>query len=510
MTLAISASNLLSRVTRSNLAGRDGLRKISMSLRFSDADDGDGGGLINRLFRPVVRFLGWAISGIIRGLGFSATKIFQWFVNGVSAVYRFDWNRSDAEIRQLQRNNNLAMASIWGSFVGQGLGWLAGIAVGAGVAYLCPVIGGGALARTIAASVGTEALSELYFGLRGAVGQTIRSVGSNSLLAAYMQVRRLIKRAPPGWLEGLFGEDSGRFLREQWGNEGGPDMSLANLVEERTEAIGGDALRVFVESLLDESWDNFMEAGFIVAAELDEAYAQHKQQELLSGLGPSRGVELTPDREANQEMLYLEGPERLVKQQAINALNTHRMVYNRDMGQIVGQPAEDWYRARFQRRQATIVFRGVAAPPWRESNGNRVKEASYSIPDCRSGVSWADLKSACRPYQWGEWRATAKLDNGRQMAVYGATSQEAQNTLERLLRLSTASIIALNVSQEKIRNIKLKKYPTQLYPAFATLLIRIPSTDAVGRTELDGDTWDQDKRRWAIWRDEEPDDFVWR
>ena len=510
MTLVIRASNLFSRIERSRLVGGDGIRKISTSLRFSTADDEEEGGIIQRIIRPAVRFLGWAISGIIRGLGFSATKIFQWFVNGVNALYRFDWNRSDAEIRQLQRNNNLAMASIWGSVTGQGLGWLAGIAVGAGVAYLCPVIGGGALAKSIAATVGTEALEELYFGLRSAIGQTVRSVGSNSLLSAYMQIRRLIKNAPPGWLETIFGDENAQFLREQWGREGGPDMSLANLTETKIESIGSDALRVFIESALDESWDSFMEAGFIVAAELDTAYAQHQQQESISGLGPSRGIELVPDKQARGETLYLEGPEKLVKQQAITALNTHRLVYNRDVGQVVGQPAGDWYRAGFQRRQATIVFRSVAEPPWRNSDGSRVTEASYSIPDCKAGVSWAELQAACRPYQWGPHRATAKLDNGRQMAVYGATDQEAENALERLLRLSTANIVALNTSEEKRRNPKLKKYPTQVYPAFATLLVRVPSVDGAGRTDLDGTSWDEDKRRWPIWSEQQPDDFVWR
>jgi hypothetical protein len=71
-------------------------------------------------------------------------------------------------------------------------------------------------------------------------------------------------------------------------------------------------------------------------------------------------------------------------------------------------------------------------------------------------VTWADLKAFVKPYNWGEWRATANLKSGRQMAIYGANAQEAENTLERLLRLSTDEIVTLTTSQEKRRNIKLK------------------------------------------------------
>jgi hypothetical protein len=125
------------------------------------------------------------------------------------------------------------------------------------------------------------------------------------------------------------------------------------------------------------------------------------------------------------------------------------------------------------------------------------------------GSEWADLKQWCRPYQWGEFRANANLDNGRQMAVYGATAQEAEQTLKRLLNLSTANLVTLSITQEKERNIKLKKHPTRMYPAFATLLFRTPSVDLTGRTDLSGDTWDERKERVPIWRDEEPDEIDW-
>lgn len=507
--LAIKATSLLSRAKRKGITGGKP-RRISTALKFSEAGQGSSGGnIVQRVFRPLARFAGWAIKQILSGLTISVTAIFQWVVNGAMAIARFDWNKSDQAIRELQKNNNITMAAIWGSFVGQGFGWLTGIAVGAGIAYLVPVIGGASLAKMIASKAGTEALDELYYGLRGAISQTVKSLGTNATLSAYMQIRKLIKKAPKSFLVGIFGEQNAEFIQKQWGREGGPDLSLATQFEERLEAIESDTLRTFLESAAEEYWDGFMEAGFIVAQELDDAYAQLKRHEEVNGVGQERAVFLTPDKEAPQERIYLEGPEKLVKQQALTALSTHRMVYNRDMGQIVGMPAEDWYRAKPQRRKATIVFRSVPRPPFRLPNGDRPKEATYSIPDAKMGLSWADLKAFTQPYMWGEWRANANLDNGRQMAVYGASAQEAEITLKRLMRLSTANLVTLSVTQEKERNIKLKKHPTRMYPIYATLLIRTPSTDLTGRTDLSGNTWDERKERIPLWRDEEPEGINW-
>jgi hypothetical protein len=96
------------------------------------------------------------------------------------------------------------------------------------------------------------------------------------------------------------------------------------------------------------------------------------------------------------------------------------------------------------------------------------------------------------------------------MAVYGANAQEAENTLERLLRLDTDEIVTLTTARKKRRNIKLKKHVTRMYPCFATLLVRTPSVDLTGRTDLSGTTWDERKERVLLWRDQPPsDDFIW-
>ncbi|HHP7245230.1 MAG TPA: hypothetical protein ACFE0H_11150 [Elainellaceae cyanobacterium] len=159
---------------------------------------------------------------------------------------------------------------------------------------------------------------------------------------------------------------------------------------------------------------------------------------------------IIPDRSARQEKFYVEGRQNAVIPTVTQTLANHQLLYNRDVGEIVGQPAPDWYRAQIQRRKLVIVFRDKEQPPWRREDGARCREATYSIPDYKIGLSWQEIKRAAKFYVWGKFRATANLENGRQMAVYGATASGAKDKLEELHQLCTSSIVSLNVSEEVI------------------------------------------------------------
>lgn len=500
MPFSITKSSLLSRIERAKV-GTSGIRKIASGLRFSDASDGNGG--ILKFFRPATRLVGWLISAVFGIVSISITAIFNWLIQAANVIYRFNWNLSDADINRLVNQNFTAMSAVWGGVVGQSLGWFTGIAIGSGISYLLPVIGGATLARAVAGKASKEALTEIAYVLRGAVRQTASSLGANALLLGYMQIRRLIKRAPLDLLKSVFG-DSADFIKNQWGNDGGPNMSLANQVDERIESIQNPMVRAFIENAYDEFWDGFLEAGFIIAAEFDTAYAQARtanQKDI------KRKVFVSPDESVAGETFYLEGSESLVKEQTYQVLNAHRLIYNRDVGMIVGQPADDWYRAKPQRRKLTVIFKDLALPPWRKPDGSRPREAQYSIPDPVYGLTWERLKLATRSYLWGPFRCTANLDNGRQMAVYGGTAQAAEAKLRELLSLSTANIVTMSITEEKDRHPAVKKFPTQMYPAYATMLVKTPSVSLTGRSDLSGQRFDDDKLRAELWRAEPPDLF---
>ncbi|NJL39026.1 MAG: hypothetical protein HC899_21475 [Leptolyngbyaceae cyanobacterium SM1_4_3] len=499
MTLTIVRTTLQSRRIRSSLT-ENRARILNFSNRLATVQS--EGGIINRIFNFASRLVGF-VSTIIRGIAFSATAIFGWLVSGIESLKQFNWNASDADLRALIQAQNVTIATAWGSALGNSFGWIVGIGIGYGVSYLCPVIGSAALARTVTSGALPEALEEISASLLGAVRTTAASFGQSLLINGYMQYRALLKRVPYGVLANLYGEDGASFIKNVWGNQGEPDLSFNNVMDEAVERIQSNTVRAFVESFLEESWDGFTEAGFVVAAEIDAAIEQARAGS-QGALGPSRTVLLTPDERSPEETIALTGEESLVKNTIQSTIAQHRMIFNRDVGQIVGQPAEDWYRAKPQRRKLCIVFRDRPRPPWRRADGHRCKQATYSIPDAKTGLTWAEIKRAADAYTWGRFRCTANLENGRQMAVYAASPQEAERKLRQLMLLSTDAITTLSITEEKDRNPNLRKSPTPMYPAFFTLLIRRPAVGLTGRTDLEGTRWEEDHIRVDLWTPEEP------
>lgn len=494
MALALQATQLLSRIIRLNASqGKTGEalirggtgqlvpRKISKLTKLGE--DQQPGNLAQRLWDGAKRLTGF-VGTLFKGIGFSATKVFQGLLNVGTKIWTFNWNASDAELSQMIKGQNLALASAAGSAVGGTLGWIASIGVGYGISFLCPVIGGAVLARYIAGTVTREALEEMIPQYGNLLQQVAGTLANNAAIFGYMKARKIFKFLPQG--------------------NGGPDMSFAAQTERAIEAIPNEYVRAFVESAVDEFADAFMEGGFIIATEIDNAYAQHRIANQAM-LGTERTVKVVPDTNADDEVLtFAKVPQNLLMPAIQSAVNTHRLVHNRDMGQIVGQPATEWARARPQLRQLTIVFRDRPKPPWRHTDGKRCREATYAIPDVRPGLTWREIKNVADAFNWGKYRATAQLDNQRQMAVYGASPGEAKAKLRELMRLSTAEILTLSVTEEEDRPIKLKKDTTRMYPAFATLLARRNSTDANGRVTLDNRILDERIHRFPLWTDTEP------
>jgi hypothetical protein len=521
MSLSFTASNLLSRVIRANssngISGKNVLARLPTGgivavkprviAGINQLKQATGAlGFLERFYNPFKALVGF-VGGVIRGITFSATKIWGWVVNAITALKAFNWNATDSQLQTSLEAQNVALAAVWGGALGQGFGWLAGIGIGYGVSFLCPVIGGAALARTITAKASKEAIEELLPVLRNTVAQTAGTLGRNVLINGFISYRKMLKSAPRPLLDKIFGADTAKFIKNIWGGEGGPDMSFNTQMDEAIEAIPNKYVKAFLEEFFDEAWDGFCEAGFVIAHEIDEAYAQHRasQREIL---GPDRTIEIQPDTQGDEKLRMIEVPQKLAVPMIQSTLNTHRLLYNRDVGEIVGQPYGDWVKTAVQMRSLNIVFQSRERPPWRHTNGKRCKVASCTIPDLKKGVTWEQIKKAAAPFTWGKCRATANMDNRRQMVVYGATPQEAKKKLLQLATLSEAKILTISLSEEELRPTTLKKDPTMLFPSYGTLLARKNSLDAKGRTNLDGKTYDQEVVRFPLWVPKEPRGLV--
>lgn len=511
MPIEIKPRELVSRTVREAITS-NGERVLSTDLSFSDVKTGQGGvlGLFIDGGKALAGFLVKGAKSLIQwGLArINFTRAWGWLVSQGVRLASFDWNQTDAEIDQLIANNNLSVFAAWGSALGAGAGWLTTIGIGYGVGLGVPVIGGAALAKTITAATTGEAIDELQSYFRQSIQRSFEVTVSNQLLSRYKNFRGLVKRVPLGQLNRFFGQDIAAWIKGTWGTEGAATFSFASSVEGAIETIESDKIRIFVENAVEEFGESFIEGGFIIASELDTAYQQYRMQNQRTGSTTSRAVTIIPDRREPREKYYIEGTETAVKAQTQQILTNARVLGNRDLGELVGLPVDDFVKAKLHRRKATILFKDIEGKAYNRPDGTRAKMAIYTIPELKQNLSWASIKRATRAYNWGEWRATATLTGGRQMAVYGATGEEAEDKLKDLLELSTAEIVRLAVSQEKDRDIRVKKRITRMYPFRLKLLIRKFDPDGTSVIDEDGKAYRDLNGVVPIWVDEEPPEFT--
>jgi uncharacterized protein YqgC (DUF456 family) len=496
--LTVRKTSFLSRIIRKNLANGETGKNILKKILPSDvkpqivrvikdigklAPRKQADGVLSFLFDSVSKFVGFVASKAWKFLSFSATSIFSWVFNTIERLKSFNWNASDAELQKLIDGSKNSLAAVWGSFIGQGIGWLSGIALGYGVSLVVPVIGGAALARLIAAKTAEEAIDELLPSLYGAIGTTINVAISNLAISAYINFRSLLKKAPRGLLEAVYGKDGADFIQKIWGNEGGPNMSFNQIVEDAVESISDKTLKIFIENLLEEAWDSFIEAGFVVASELDNAYSQAKQASTRA-LGTERSVELTLNYQSskvNHEKIKLQNlPQKQMIALVQGQLANYKIMQNRDVGMLMGLPLDEYARAKEQSLRIVIDMISKKEPPFYRDTENLVR-ATIAVPDVkRSMLDWEKIKRICggeNGYMWGRFKATAALDNGRKLYVYAASEKEAQKQIEQFLKLSSASMLTLNITEEKkvaarAKKPRLSKDPTRIYPAFFTVINR--------------------------------------
>ena len=460
----------------------------------------------------ILDFLGNAFKGFIsfkitelKNAWTNAGSTWNWLVQRVEQVKQFDWNAPDKQLEDLMEAQNIRIASVWGSALGKSAGWLAAIACGYGISYLIPVIGGATLARSVAIGAGKEGLTEVGYALTNAVEQTFGAWANNAMTSGFINYRKFMKwLSEKNLLDGLYGKEKAKWIRDEWGKDGGPNMSFNSGMDDFIQSIENKRLQAFLQAFLEEGWDSFIEGGMVVAQQIDTAYAQHKIAD-NSIKGRTRTVKLIPDKRKKGEIVLITGTQKEVQNAVVQTMNDYRLISNRDVGQIIGMPAEDFVSAKPLRRSLTIIFKEKKEPPWKMPNGKQVRQYTVSIPDVSMGLSWTKIKQAAQSYRWGKFRATAHLDNGRQMAVYGASKGEAERVIKRLLTLSTAKVLSLNVTEEvEKKNINLRKDPKTVYPAYATLLVRKPTTGE-GRDYIDGSKMAEESIRLDLWTDVAPD-----
>jgi hypothetical protein len=449
------------------------------------------------LWNGASAFLGFGLQ-VLKFIGFSISDAVGWIFNTAAAIWRFDWNATDTQIKSSLENDSVRLAQIWGRFFGNATGWIVGIGVGYGVALACPVIGGAMLANAVALATLKEGLDETGQALKAAIIQSLDIGVKQAALTGYMNFRALLKKAPKSALEAVYGKDGAKFIQETWGRESSTSMSMSKSLEEFIDrGTGGNkAAKAFWEEYAEEAWDGFTEAGFVIAAELDGALSQAKlaQEQIL---GEARTVEVKLDKQSEEVVHFVNVPQNVLIPQIQQSINQYRVIAGKDIGEFCGAPVIEQIKLEHQLRVLKIQFCEYQKPPF-SRKGEHGKRTTIGIPDAKPGVKWSDLKAAMKHYTSGSHWVTAQLANGRQMCGWFSSFAEGKRVIRALAQLSSKrldeSTFRCSVGEGDPASRKTK----QMFPVGATLLY--PKRQNGDRTKPLGKT-----QRIDLWMDTEPE-----
>lgn len=431
---------------------------------------------LSKVWNGIAKFGGSLLKAAFSFISWSFSGLWEVLVEAAYEIAYFDWNSTDAEIKQEIDQANQSIVQQFGQLVGSGTVWLTSIAVSAALTVKFPVLAG-----RVALALAEEGGQDLKGQLTGFLSNATQNVIRSTLLGSYLFLRKQIK-----------GEQ--KENKKPW--------ILATKIEEKVQAIKNKTLRNFTQGFLDGAFDSLLEIGYVVSFTLDDYYAVAREANNTT-IEPVRTVQVFPDVNS-EESIIIEDTQENTEASINNYLGNHNLVSNRDIGTVVGQPYDDWYGLTPQGRRLILEYNAKEKPPFYDDKGKQTKRIQISIPDVKASLSWNDLKYTLLKFTWGNYLARGIFENRRQMSVWGATEAEAKNTLLTLARLSTKSLIQVSVSHPEVQNVKRKKKPTLVYVSHANLLIRKATVGATDYTLIDGQNQRMARTRLELWRDEAP------
>lgn len=502
MGLSFNTSSLFSRVNSRTRQFSSGLFKGSGGLSDLGATAGSLS-LVNHL-------KGFALGAALQAIPsmiWSFSSLWTLFFQSTLQVFTFDWNRPDDQLDQQIKGQWNAYGSILGSVAGSTIGYLA-----------CGVLPTTSLfaidermAMYVAKEVGEEFIDEFIGQASMAIRMGARNLVQQGAFEVYKNTRRWLKQDNNPMLNLIVGEERAQHIKATWGEQGSNPFTIYGAIDEQVEKIPSDFWRNFTEEMIDEVFDSCIEAGYVVAYSLDGWFAQQKMAQSEA----DRVVEVQPDRTNDREKIVIAGPESHVKAALPQALVAHQLVSNRDVGQVVGMPVDDYVREKDLTLRLKFQLYSVSAPPF-TARGDRLTRVTITVPDVkRSALDWQRLRDVLggpNGYLWGRWRATARIGRKEYMSVFGATPDEAEDRVRAVMTLSNSDIQTVTVTEERradqrIVNPRLQKDTTRVYPGHVTIINRqrVLAADQ-GRVSVEGAFVDH-QARFELWRSTPPEDF---
>jgi hypothetical protein len=398
--IGIGQNNLLSELTRQVI----GIRNIDLYQTYRQNSRGLSrrgrmGGFINMLGAGALDYLMSNLSSIIMGTALT--------------LYQFDWNQTDTEIKAQMEANDLAMITQGGRLAADGLIRFSTMGAVKLAKHRYPRIDPIAIAM-----LEDENNEELIATIRSSLMAMRSSLVSNVALSTFMTGRSMLHGAQTKKTESFI---------------------VADQVQKIAESQKNPKLKAFLTGFVEQAEDDIFELAYLVCNTIQATYEMNKLA-AKQGNGPARVVQFTPDKDEPETKTMIYGPQQEVMTAITTATTQQAVLKNKDLGQIVQVGLDTALKAARNERQITCYFYSGVNGATRLPSGKRAIKRTMRISNLKISTDWDKLKAALTPFDGGNWKVIAHLDDGHCLTGFFATESEGKSYFTRIAALCNGDI----------------------------------------------------------------------
>jgi hypothetical protein len=385
-------------------------------------------------------------------LGYLMSNFTAIVMGAVLQLYLFDWASTDKELQDQIKANELAMISAGGRLIADGMIQMMGVGIVKQAKHKYPRISPTALAE-----LEEENREETIAGIRSFLIATRSNVANNIMLQTYMSGRQMLGLTPS-------------TKKEPW--------IAADQIEKIAENQKVPELKALLTGFIQQAEDRVFELAYLVCNTVTATYEMNRLA-AKSSQGPQRLVQLTPDKDNPELKTLIYGNQQDVMTQITAITTQNTLIDEKDIGQVVATEMDKAISATFNMRSLSVTFyntqNGKTSYVGTDGAKKAVK-ATHTIPSIKVGSDWDKFKAAIRPFERGNWLVTAKLANGRDMAIYANTPAEGAAELRSWVTLTDTEIVTINKS-DLSDNPKTRKEVCRMFPKKAKLRVLKETSD---------------------------------
>lgn len=444
------------------------------------------GKALSGLGAKLKQFAGWAFTSVVNFFNLNVSSLWDMFVQAYFAIKYFDFNQTDAALEKQIEANNKRILDVGAEALGETLGFQT---VRIANAFLGRFTGNKAkstaqalkipvLSASVGLALAEEGNEEIRANVKRFLNATISSQVSNAFISTILTARR------NHW----FGLESITSAQT--------NGSIAQKIEDKIETLPKfyqNAVEQFIEG-----WeDGIIEAGYVVSYTIDDHIAAHRAARRLNEV--KRIIEVKTEAGSDEVLKFNGSQEDVIDTVNTTLMGTYPLIKNRDVGEILAEPADELVKLKNQLRKVVISFNEYDKPPYTRKNVYG-KRSSISIPDAKRGLNFNQLRNTVDSYTAGSVFVTVTMDTGRFMEGWFISASEGERVLTKLAELSTADILPGTFRHSQGKPDGTRNLTKRMNVQFASLLY--PKRDQGKNSGIKGEP-----KKVMLWHPVEPPDF---